>query len=419
MMFKIVDACVSYHEIPFKNGFTLSKGRELLKIRLRNITLTVSFLNGQNITSDASIFDSDLWAKPPHVYGDGDREKNLSYFSHGVEYIFSKIVGRVFSDPIEYEVELISLANAFDNEFCTNYGYLSSEIMRYMLISPFSVSFSVCYKKNVGRTLLSDLLLGELKEKYFPFLSRIFGSDESRELIDFNVESNERLSVPLLNTMDLSVSLVEIKRTLKEQSIRQLKIKIDPSGSSVEKLVNIISIIDSDFPGVKLYLDANQSFSTYEQFWEMFLTPVMNQVPNFNDYVLGYEEVISSPLTSEIDKRLVSNPTIYLDENAGSLESLNKIREMGYGIALKSTRPLGVLAIQIVYCQYHGIDTCIQDLTFSGNTLKSNLLLSTYTNTSIGIESNFGYLVENTEYTDVSLCEWNNIVSSGDVFLAY
>ncbi|MFE8049050.1 enolase-like domain-containing protein [Brenneria goodwinii] len=419
MGFKIVAGNISYDYIIFNNSLSLSKKRNLTRLRKRTITISSLFDEKRAYTAQAEIFDSDKWARPEHIYGYDNNHLNILYFTEGSEYVMTRVVNHLFSDLLQFESRIINLSAEFDSDFCSRYKYTSSPVMKMMVASPFSIALSECNMKHCGKNSLFELICGQHSNQYVNYINNTFpllGPLDNKACITC-YENNKVTKVPLLYTLDLKCSFHEVREVIVKQGIHQLKVKIDSNIESLKNTIDLISLIKTSFPNVLLYLDANQSFIDCLAFKNDFLLPLQKKIPDALSFILGFEEICMSPFKQNIDIISSLGTKIYLDENSGGIEDLLSIKKFGYGIALKATRPLSILSAQIIYANYNKIPLCVQDLTFNSTSLIHNVYLRNFISCEIGIESNYGYLIKEKVGNSFEDFRWDDIVKNGSVKL--
>ncbi len=391
MSIKITQCSVSYLEPDWQRQFVLSKNRLLKNLRQRIVAMSIKF--DDNIikgTGQGEIFDSVLWANPIHINPMADSLIDLNYLSKISEKIAQSVLGKEFNDPFDFEKKLYEIATTFTETFQQEHNYIVPQTLYYMALMPFSVACFSAYENATKINLYESIFYGELNNA----LKSLYQALIQEDMGEISIIKYNRKQIPWLMTLDISSSYDVIEQSIQLYHPKQLKVKVDNDVNKISKIIQNLIQIHHHFNDITFYFDGNRSFNTIAEFQQNFLNEIEKQEPAILDKIIGLEEITQDLLFTDNQKIHAIPYTVFIDENASSIQNTKLAADKSIGIVMKAAKPLGFLLVQYVYCIKHHLKMTVQDLTFWGNAYFANLGLYDYLPTQIGLESNYCLFVD-------------------------
>lgn len=386
MNLRLEEVSVSFIEVPFKKGFSLSQNRKLVNLRERWVQLKLSE-TGSMARGAGNIFDSTQWAHPLHLHPHAQTETDLDFFEKGSIHLEESLKGSSFAGLFAADQALTERALAYANDFQRERNYALTPIMPMMLAAPFSVALFSAYEQLSGHPFFGGLQEAPLRTAFEAFIRYKTGFEAKQPT------AQKLTEIPWLMTLDLGSELEELEKTIAQFQPRQIKVKLDSDPTSVTAVLQKMSFIRTKVPA-SFYVDCNQSYTDLASFKEIFLKRAESESPDVYRAIRGIEEPTGDPFGQSPEAIRGIGFPIYIDENNATIEDADRLTQLGYNLVLKLTRPLGTLLAQHQIALARGRACTVQDLTFAGPAYFANLGLFEYVRPAIGFETNYGLFVE-------------------------
>ncbi|PYV15459.1 MAG: hypothetical protein DMG21_15000 [Acidobacteria bacterium] len=404
---RIEEVSLSFEDFLYRAPYRFG-GRDVDRVTLLNVSLTVSTRSGKSAGGAGSMTMGNVWAFP---------SKTLSYDATlgAMKALAARLRNLVagykeYAHPVEVNVRLepTFLRAASEVSAELNLDEPIPKLCTLVTASPFDAALHDAFGKAHGASCYAALGPDFLPRDLAHFLT----GDFKGEYLDRYILSSPKPRLAVFHSVGASDAILEsdiqhrigdgLPETLAEwipaNGLTHFKIKLDGNNLAwdVERVLKIDRVVSEEERkrGVSRWfysLDFNERCPNVEYLLE-FIKRVKEKSRGGFERIQYIEQPTARDLkahrTNDMHRASKLVPVV-IDESLTDLESLLLAREMGYtGIALKACKGISQSVLMAAAGQKYKMFLCVQDLTCPGMALLESAGLAAHVPGADTIEAN-------------------------------